>query len=263
MCGTAGQTFGVGSATLGSGFWVSTLTGGFTNEGGQSGYNPADCTISGGYLNANVVDASWTDPNGQTWPYHDCSLYAYVWGGGASNPLTPVATQETYVDAYFKMAGGAGGAKGMHQTVVAFSIIPWSDGPEDDPAEQFGNSDSPSGFNDGAIWGGSSYSACSFGSGDPSGQFQQVGSDLTLSLASYYFNGSFGCSNSSNLPVQTTWYLNFDNDIDDGNSGAPDGSTGWGIPAEIQYFRLYNKVSSNACYATIPSRTIIPHVGTC
>ena len=264
MCGTAGQTFGVGSATLGSGFWNSALDGNYNNEGGHSGYNAADCTISGGNLNANAVDANWTDPNGTTWTYHDCSIYSYQQDlTGAQNALTLAQTQEMYIDAYYKTAGGAGGAKGMHQTITSFAVIPWNNGPEIDTCEQYGNVDTPSGCNTGAIAGGSGFTTCAFGSGDLGAQFQQVGSDLTLSLASYYFNGSFGCSDSSNLPVQTNWYVNWDNDIDDGNSGPVDGSTGFGIPAEIQYFRLYNKVPNHACYATIPSHTTIPHVGTC
>jgi hypothetical protein len=267
MPGTSAQygTLGVGSATIGTGPWYTLLSnnttpGSFSNfNGDQEGYNPHNCSVSGGNLVITGDNVGWTDPNGVHYIYDSCHIQAYngTMGWGQN--------QELYIDYNAQVAGGGGHGQGLHQTLWAMSPVPWDDGPEEDVAEWFGRTDSATTTVQYSTWPGSG------GSADSSGQtygfdtglsFNTYGLDLSLSSAIFNINGSQQAKYTSGIPPSVAWFPILDMAIGD-DQAVPDANTTFPTTMLVDYARVYKKVATGACYTTIPGASTIPHTGTC
>jgi hypothetical protein len=124
----------------------------------------------------------------------------------------------------------------------------WNGGPEIDWPECFGGGSGN--CDDTAI--------PNSGNGSPrpgTTSFVQLGVDISSSSVTYYQNGS-QVNSESNPHPGTTWYP-----IVDVAADPSGGSVINGTAMLVQYMRVYKKVASGACYASIPAHETIPHTG--
>jgi hypothetical protein len=246
-----------GTITVGSGPWVAALNttcspGPCTglpllasndNPGESESFDPHACTVSGGIFSINLRNTNVYRPPTEMQvagnPYTSSMCHIQTWNGSSGFSQT----EELFFDTYDKLPTGS--PHTAVWTLATSNVWSQNNGPEIDWPECYGSC-----FDHiiGNIDSGSSSSSSSY---------TQHGVDISSSFVKFYTGG--GLSNSgTNVASGTSWYPIVDVAVD--NSGS---SPVYPSAYSLDYIRVYKKVTSNACYTSIPSPSTVPHVGTC
>lgn len=257
-----------GSIHLGTGPWTTVINtscssgpcGGlpllYSNDvGDQEYWNPQNCIETGAGLEIKLDDVGWTAPDGTSRSYAACHIQAGI--SGVSYSQLP----ETYFDYDAQVPYG----KGAHCTPWALGTNDvWPGGGELDIGESWGNTDAPTIVRLNSFSSSGTYTGTyTIPSGDFSQAFNQFGADWSNSGVLFYVNGTQEADATSDYQTTVPMFPVVDCTIFDSTAGPGDGSLVFPSYFYLKYSRMYQKVGSNACYASIPSPTTVPHTGTC
>jgi hypothetical protein len=255
-----------GTIMVGSGPWTLALTNGCSSgtwPSCQSGnhflaqndnndtesYDPHACTVNGGLLSINTRTTNLYVPPASMSVYgRQTSSSCHIQSWPASQfGFAFAQTEELYYDTYAKFPNSG------DDTIWLLSAANiWNNGPEIDAPECFGGGNGN--CDDRAI--GNS------GNGSPrpgTSAFMQFGVDVSAFTVTYFQNGR-QVNSESNPSPGTMWYPIIDVAGDPSGGNLINGDV-----MQIDYVRIYKKVTSGACYTSIPTAAsgTVPHTGTC
>jgi hypothetical protein len=267
-------TIDVSSASLGTGPWVTSLVASCSsapctnpamvyandNSGVLEGWAPENVTVGAGGLSILTQNTPYTDPNGVLHTYK--TGHVQTWNGNAG--FSQALGNGVAFDFYGTPRSDAGTFNGLWPSFWVLgsdNVWPGSGGTggELDVAEFAAYSCTASLYDMNLFGGGGGQGFTS-----PSGTFVQTNHQFTATnvggTVMWYLDGT-QIKQSSGWQPTGPFYPIFDVEYPS-NCGA---HATLPATAKMRYVRVYSRVTSGACYATIPTGAsgVIPHTGTC
>lgn len=269
-------TIGVSGATIGTGPWVNSIvvsnscgsagclnpTMEYTNNTSE-GWAPENVTVGSGGLSIVTQNSTYTSADGVSHSYK--SGHIQTWNGNAGFTQALGNGLAFDYDGQPATGGTVTGLWPAYWSVGSDNSWPGtgSGGGEIDVAEFGVHQCAMTQYDVDAFSSSTGSSGLSGPPLSPSGTF--IGTDHQFTM--------------TNIGGSLTWYLDGSSIQTYGSHAATDapypiidveyptgcGGTGSNLPltTTAHYARVYSKVTSNACYASIPSASTIPHIGTC